>query len=396
MKMFDRVPLAWLNLTHDKRRFVIRIFGVAFAVFLMFAQMGFYNALLDAPVQLIEQFNGDIIIVSKARYALAIHEQFTTRRLEQARMVPGVIAACPVYLEYTSSWWKDAARGREKPADKPSQLIRVIAFDPGQPVLNNGAVYAHLDDLKLLDNVLFDRKSKPDLYGKIKPGDSRELADRTVHVVGTFSLGTDFTSDGSVIMSDLTYAQLFPNELAPDVTLNLADVGVLRIAKGFDEETVCRAIRETLPGDVSVCTKREFIAKEQNYWRRTTPVGFIFEFGLFLGFLVGIMICYQIISTDTAEHLPEYATLRAIGYRVLDLSLTVLREAMWLAALGFLFGWGCSYLLYIAVEELVGLPMRLNTLRILSIFGLTTLMCAASGLIALRKVRTADPAEVFA
>ncbi len=107
MFMLSRVPLAWLNLTHDKRRLIIRVLGVAFAVFLMFAELGFYNALLDASVQLIKQFNGELILVSKARYALAIKEQFTTRRLAQARQVPGVQAAYAVYLEFTTSLWKN-------------------------------------------------------------------------------------------------------------------------------------------------------------------------------------------------------------------------------------------------------------------------------------------------
>src|SRR6516165_3721835 len=100
MLPFSRVPLAWLNLTYDKRRLVVRVLAVAFAVFLMFVELGFWNALLDAGVQLIQQFQGDLIIVSKARYAMAIKEQFTRRRLDQARTVPGVKAAYPVYLEY--------------------------------------------------------------------------------------------------------------------------------------------------------------------------------------------------------------------------------------------------------------------------------------------------------
>src|SRR5690349_2528739 len=107
MLSFARVPLAWHNLTHDKRRLFVRVLAVSFAVFLMFVELGFWNALLDASVQLIGQFNGELIIVSKARYALSVKEQFTRQRLEQARMVPGVRSASPVYLEFAKSFWKD-------------------------------------------------------------------------------------------------------------------------------------------------------------------------------------------------------------------------------------------------------------------------------------------------
>jgi putative ABC transport system permease protein len=394
MSLFSRVPLAWLNLAHDKRRLIVRVLGVAFAVFLMFVELGFWNALLDASVELIQQFNGELIVVSKARYALAIKEPFTTRRLAQAREAPGVRAAYAVYLEYTTSFWKDTGVAEsQRPSSNP---IRVIAFDPDQPVLNNAEVNAHRADLRILYNVLLDRKSKS-VYGVVEPGIDRELSQHTVHVANTFRLGTDFTSDGSVIMSDLTYAQLFPNELTPD-TLSLADVGVLHIDPGADVETVRRAVREVLlpADDVNVYTKEEFLNVEKKYWQRATPIGFIFQFGLFMGFIVGAVICYQIISTDVAEHLPEYATLKAIGYHDLFLSSIVLREALWLALFGFVPGLGLSWLLYRGLDAWVGLPMRLTTLRILLIFGLTTVMCVVSGLLALRKVKTADPAEVFA
>lgn len=393
MFLFTRVPLAWLNLAHDKRRLILRVLGVAFAVFLMFAELGFYNALLDASVALIEQFNGELILVSKARYALAIKEQFTTRRLAQVRQAPGVRAAYAVYLEFSTSQWKDTGVSEAKRSS--SHPIRVIAFDPDQPVLANADVNAHRIDLKILYNIMLDRKSKPP-YGLLEAGIDRELSQHTVHVADTFQLGTDFTSDGSVIMSDLTYAQIFPNELTPEATLSLADIGVVRIDKGADVETVRRAIEDILPDDVNVFTRDEFIAHEKTYWRKTTPVGFIFQFGLFMGFIVGSVICYQIISTDVAEHLPEYATLKAIGYHDLDLSAAVLMEAMWLALLGFVPGLGLSWLLYCALDYWVGLPMYFTTVRILLILGLTVLMCMVSGLLALQKVKTADPAEVFA
>lgn len=393
MLLFSRVRLAWLNLTHDKVRLVVRVLGVAFAVFLMFVELGFWNALLDASVELIQQFNGELVIVSKARYALAIKEPFTTRRLAQAREASGVRAAYAVYLEYTGSHWKDTGVAEaQRPSTSP---IRVIAFDPDQPVLKIPEVNAHRADLKILYNILLDRKSKP-AYGLVKREIDRELSQHTVHVASTFQLGTDFASDGSVIMSDLTYAHLFPNTLTPAETLNLADVGVLQLEPGADVETVRRAVRQELLDDVNVYTKEEFIQLEKTYWQTATPIGFIFEFGLFMGFIVGAVICYQIISTDVSEHLPEYATLKAIGFQDLYLSSIVLRESLWLAVLGFLPGLGLSWLLYRLLDALVGLPMYLTPLRILLIFVLTTVMCVVSGLLALRKVKTADPAEVFA
>ncbi len=392
MLLFSRVPLAWLNLTHDKRRLLVRVLAIAFAVFLMFVELGFWNALLDASVALIGQFNGELIIVSKARYALSVKEQFTRRRLDQARMVPGVRAAFPVYLEFAKSFWKDT--GIPEPHRPSSFPIRVIAFDPDQPVLNNPAVNARRADLKVPFTILMDSKSKRE-FGKVRPGMERELAQHTVDVADTFTLGTDFTSDGNVVMSDVTYAQLFPNDLSPQATLNLADLGVVQLEPGSDVEALRRAVEDLLPDDVTVYTREKFSDHEKDYWRKATPIGFIFQFGLCMGFIVGAVICYQIISTDVSEHLAEFATIKAIGYHDHYLNGSVLRETLWLAVLGFVPGLALSWLLYRGLDALVGLPMRLTIWRVLLIFALTAFMCVLSGLLALRKVKTADPAEVF-
>ena len=387
-----RVPLAWLNLTHDKRRLLIRVLGVSFAVFLMFVELGFWNALLDAGVQIVKQFDGDLFIVSNARYAMAIKEPFPRARLDQALTVRGVKAAYPVYLEYVRSLWKDTGTLEAKRLS--SQPIRVIAFDPDQPVLDNQDVRDHQADLKTLYDVLIDRRTK-DTYGKRQANMERELAEHNVFVSGTFRLGTDFTSDGSVIMSDRTYAELFPYEPSPQATLGLVDVGVVKLEPGVDVKAVRQAVDDLLPDDVDVFTKEQFIAREQHYWQTATPVGFIFLFGMCMGFIVGAVICYQIISTDVSEHLGEFATLRAIGYTNAYLNRTVLREALWLALLGFLPGIALSEALYWGLDEFYGLPMYFTPFRVLLVLGLTVLMCVLSGLIALRKVQTADPAEVF-
>ena len=51
--------------------------------------------------------------------------------------------------------------------------------------------------------------------------------------------------------------------------------------------------------------------------------------------------------------------------------------------------------LYALLTELTGLPMRLTWDRAALVLIGTVVMCALSGLITLRKVVTADPAELF-
>jgi putative ABC transport system permease protein len=111
--------------------------------------------------------------------------------------------------------------------------------------------------------------------------------------------------------------------------------------------------------------------------------------------VVGMVICYQVLSSDVADHLAEYATLKAIGYPNRYLGMVVLQEALLLAVAGFVPGLACSWLLYQLLSALTDLPMELTWFRIGFVLFLTIVMCAASGLLALRKALEVDPAEVF-
>jgi putative ABC transport system permease protein len=214
-------------------------------------------------------------------------------------------------------------------------------------------------------------------------------------VAGTFELGTDFATDGTVIMSDRTFAQLFPNRLAPAETLNQAAVGVVQVKDGSDVGHVCAALRAALPEDVAVYTLDEFEGMEREFWGKATPVGVIFTIGLVMGMLVGLAICAQILTADVTDHLKEYATLKAIGYSNRYLSWLVLQQALCLCLLAYVPGLiVCSYL-YGVLSTMTGVPLFLTIGRAGLILALTVGMCVLAGLLSLRKVHKTDPAEVF-
>src|SRR3989440_6149726 len=94
-----RTPLALQNLTHNPRRLLVAVAGVAFAVILIFMELGFLNALLESTVQVLRRLNGDIVILSKAQYALIAAERFDIHRLYDARALAGVASVSPLYIE---------------------------------------------------------------------------------------------------------------------------------------------------------------------------------------------------------------------------------------------------------------------------------------------------------
>jgi putative ABC transport system permease protein len=392
-----KTPLSWLNLTHNKARFALSLAGVGFAVVLMFVEAGFYNALLDSTVALIDRFDADLVIVSKVKTTLQAWGGAPRRRLAQALAVPGVADVSPLYLEGVRSVWRS-----EK--TRKRQVVRVLGVDPDNPALDLPEIARRPTELRLTDVALFDRAAS-DVYGRPDVhtrGD--ELTGRGVQIGGTFHIGTDFVYEGNAVVGASGYAYFFPARTGS--ALRDVEVGMVRLAPGADQENVRQrlinalragvATRRNAGGDdVTVMTKDEFRDQERTYWRTSTPVGFVFGLGLVMGLIVGVVICYQVLATDVADHLPEFATLKAMGYSDRYLAGVVLRQALLLALVGFVPGAVLSGMLYFILGRVTGLPLLLTPVRAAVVLGLAIVMCSASGLLTVRKLRSADPADLF-
>ena len=114
-----------------------------------------------------------------------------------------------------------------------------------------------------------------------------------------------------------------------------------------------------------------------------------------MGFVVGCVIVYQIIYSDVSDHLPEYATLMAMGYRLTSLLGVVAREGLLLATFGYLPAYAAGQGLYLVVRNATQLPVTMDTTRALTVFIMILVMCMGSALLAMRKLADADPAEIF-
>jgi putative ABC transport system permease protein len=384
--MIFAIPLAWLQLVREKARLAIALAGIAFAVILMMMQLGFQDALFESSVVLHRRFKTDIVLINPQSTALIAMRSFARSRLYQAQGVPGVESVVPVYLDF--GFWKN-------PETRETRQIMVLAFDPDQSILDMPQVEAQQNKTKVPDMVLFDDASRAE-FGPIAAQfleDKRvetEVSSRKVRVGGLFTLGASFAADGNIITSDLNFLRIF-DQRSP----GLVDIGLIRIQPQADLEAVIQRLRATLPDDIVVLSKEGFAEFEQDYWRSSTAIGFIFTLGTLMGFIVGIVIVYQILYTDVSDHLPEYATLKAMGYRSSFLFSVVMQEALILSVLGYLPGFGLSWLLYGLTRNATALPLTMVTSRALIVFTLTLVMCVLSGAIAMRKVQAADPADIF-
>ncbi len=390
--LFGGTPLAWKNLTHDPRRLVVACGGVSFAVLLMYMELGFLNALLDSNVELVRRVEADLIIVNKARFALVASDRFPLQRLYQVRGKEGV-NVYPLYLE--------SAGAVLRRQGQKGYSIRVIAFDLDHPLLEPKSVAAHKDALRSPGMALADTKSHPD-YGipaddTLLPQYEAELTGQKLRLAGKFTLCTDFGNDGNLLMSEQNFARFFPLRGGGNDPLSVVDIGIVQVKPGavVSVDNLKIQLTKELPGDVSVFTKQEFIDRERHFWSVSTPVGYIFLVGTVIGFVVGVIICYQIIHADIAEHLPEFATLKAMGYSTFYFVWLVIGEGLYLSLIGFIPGAFLSYGLYMLLAYRTGLLMEFRP-DVSGIVLLSTIvMCVSSGVFALRKLLLTDPASLF-
>ena len=381
-----RSPLGWLQLKHKPLRLIVALSGIAFAVLLIMMQLGFRSALFESAVRFHERFEYDIALFSPDSVFIVRPQPFSIRRLYQALGFDGVEDITPVYI-FPSVW--------KNPWNNQRRSIQTIGFNPDEAVLKTPGFLQARSLLRQQDAVIFDRGSRPEFGPVGATFDAgqpvvTEVNNREIDVVGLFRMGTSFGIDGTIITSDDNWLRLFPDRPRNEIQL-----GLIRLHEGADAGQVRNELAEYLPDDVLVMTKQQFIQREKDYWNGATPIGYIFAFGAIMGFVVGAIIVYQILFADVSEHLNEYATLRAMGYRNRFVSGIVLQQAAILAVLGYLPGVAIVYWLYGKAAAATSLPLYITQERAITVFLMTLAMCAISGLLAVRKVRRLDPADVF-
>jgi putative ABC transport system permease protein len=384
--MARRVPVAWLQLTSDRVRLVAAIAGIAFAAMLVLVQLGFKDALYDSATLVHDHLNFDLALVSPQYQYLIATRSFSEDRLYRALAIDGVASVTPVYVSLAS--WIN-------PDSRRDLSVLIVGFRPQPNVFRLAGVDDNLTRLQMPDVVVADLKTRPE-FGALDEAFTRhrpvvtEVNGRRVTVGGVFELGTGFAVSGTLITSDLNFLRIVRQRRA-----GMIDIGLIALGPGADAERVRSQLAADLPPDVRVLTRREFVDLEKAYWLRTAPVGFIFNLGAVMGLFVGAVIVYQILLSDVSDHLPEYATLKAMGYSDGRLFAIVLREALMLSVFGFLPGLAIAWGLYELVVRTTFLPMVMTIDRALVVLALTMLMCCSAAALAMRKLRAADPAEIF-
>jgi len=380
------VRLAWRQLRAERARLMVAVAGVMFSSVLVLMQFGFRGALFDTASALPRAMKGELFLINPLTTALFRAEPVPRVRGYEALALPQVVQAAPIYLAQEP--WRNPVTGIHR-------VIQIIGFDVRADAIAIPGLARLAAALTQDDTVAFDSLGRPE-FGDItrllsgRNSVQSQLGNHEVTVVGTVELGASFGDDGNVVMSAANFRRLVPGSEAADASLI-----ALRLAKDADVIQVRARLSAVLPRDVQVLTHAELVQREIDFWNQTTPIGVIFAFGSVMGLMVGMVIVYQILFSDVCSHLRGYATLRALGFSHRYLQRVVLGEAGILACVGFLPGLLVSAVLYRYVGRAAYLSLELTAARCLAVFGLILIMCALAGLLALRKLREADPVSVF-
>ena len=383
--LFGRLPIGWLQLTHSRTRFVAALAGVAFANVLVFVQLGIMNSMGSATLRPYDFFQADIMISAGDANALADGSNVARQWLLQAMADPDVTDGMGLFLANVA--WD---RG-----DKDISLT-TFGVDPAKPGFISPAISGDLNLLQVQDAAILDRLARglgKDEAAAIRPQTplSFESQGRTLTAYATFAGGGGFGGDGYMLVSDQTFLSQFParSSAAPDHIL-------LQLRPGADVQAVVTRLK-TLISDPSLRIRSNADAAQEDlrYQQTRRPTGIIFGFGVLIGVLVGLVIVYQVLSTDVADHLREYATFKAMGYGPRFFLSVVFEEALVLGIMGFIPGLIVGTAILTLMGKITTLPLAMTPSMALSVFVGTIVFSAVSGAIATRRLAAADPADLF-
>jgi putative ABC transport system permease protein len=393
------VPVAYLQLTKNPRRLAVAIAGVVISALGILCQMGFEDSLFRSATRLFDELDADLVLVSPQYQFMVLPAQFSERRLYQALSAPGVESVSSLRLGIAPF---------KHPETRVNRNVYIVGVRPGSRVFANPEWSRKTRRLDGPDAVLFDARSRPE-FGPIAAlfhdaartsvAENRvvrtELANQQIRVVELFEMGASFSADGTVFITDEGFSRIFPQRRP-----GLIDIGLIHLSRDVAANAeavadVAVRLRAALPQDVLVMTHAAFNAREQAYWRTTTPAGFIFRIIMILSLLVGCVSAYQILFSDISENLRQYAALKAIGYADSYFVKLTFEKAWLLSSLGYPIGFLLAEIIYLGATHFTLVPLVMTPARAIGVYVIVLASSFAAGIVATSRLRHADVSDLF-
>lgn len=375
-----RTPLAWRNITQSKVRSAIALCGISFAILLIFMQLGFRAAARSSATNVYDALDFDVLVLSPQYVFMARAAQFPRSRLEQVRAIAGVESIAPIWIGL-GEWCNLESRERWN--------ILTLGIEPAQRPFRDQIINDQLSLLKVRDTVLSDSLARPE-HGPLTTGVISEVQNHRVRIVGRYGIGAGFVAGATLVTGRDTFVDIFQEASADRI-----NAGLVKLAPGISPNEAAAEMRRLMGPAATAVTRGELSAAEQHFWLKVKPIGIMFTSGVLIAFVAGAVILYQVLASEVQNRLREYATLKALGYSDGYVYGAVARQALIFCGLGFAPAFFLAILLYFLLRTEALIPVGMEFSRALSVFLLTGLMCLSATFLAVRKLREADPADLF-
>lgn len=375
-----KTPLAWRNVMHGKVRSLFAVCGICFAMLLIFMQLGFHAAARSNATSLHDILDFDVLVTSPQYLFLARPSGFPRNRLQQIRALDGIVSVAPLWIAFGD--WRN-------PDTRERWNILTLAIDPSERPFRDDAINDLVPLLKVPDAALADSISRPEM-GPLIPGTTSELNHHRLHIVGRYAAGGGFTAGATILTGRDTFFDIFEGRTPDTISL-----GLVKLAPGISPSAVAAELRERLSPAAIASTRPEIVAAEQRFWLKTKPIGIMFSSGVAVAVVTGMVILYQVLADSVQHRLREFATLKALGYSDAHLYGSILRQGLILSLLGFAPAFLFALPLYSLLRTQAFVPVDMPLSRAVSVGLFAIAMCFGATILTIRKLRHADPADLF-
>lgn len=390
MSLTPRLPLALKQLTDAPVKTAAAAAGICFSTVLVFFQLGLLNAIYQSQSRPYSLLDGEIVLVSDRFSRLSQSPEIALSDIMRAQGVEGVAHISPLSIQL--GILLILPQGFTTNA-------QIYSIDPSNSALSIEKTKLNISSLTLYERASIDNMSRPSYVSNVqkKLRSNRDyrtnLGDKRLIINSISSIGSTFAADLSLVMSQDNLIHYFPGRNYSKINL-----GIVKLKPGYSIQKVLDTLNSKLYPvgyNIMAMSIPEISDKEMKFWRENTSLTFIFGIGVIVGFVVSGIILYQILYSDVISHLPEYATLLALGYPNIYVIKVVFVQAFLLTAISFPFSFAISLGLYGLMASATNLVIYMTLERGVSVLFLSLLTSSFSCYLATNQLRKVDPSSLY-
>lgn len=361
---------------HDRSTTAGSVLGVVAIIFLVGQQLSVFFGLLNLMSVLPDHSIADAWVMSKNIRNADSGSLISGSYIDRIIGLSGIEWAEPIII----------GSGLFQRGDGSFEPVRVVGLK--RPRIAGGPWrFSESDERSLLDleSVVVDRLDLRKL-GHPALDDIREIGEKRIRIGAISSGARGF--QGTLVFA--------PLEKVRDISKTPPgrySAILVKFSEYTDRERILSNLRQILP-NCSVFSSDELSKLTRTYYITNTGIGGSFLFSTSIAIMIGIVIITLTMYTSVLSRKKDFALIRAIGGRKLDIFIIVISEVLFITVLGILIGFLLlSTLLNYTVQSQIPSYFPAQVAPLLA-FG-TFLVSFIGSFLALRVALKTDPASVF-